>query len=42
MSLTRADDLVVHYDLRNPEDAPVVVVTNSLGSTLDVREPPAR
>jgi hypothetical protein len=39
MSFTRAGDLVVHYDLRGPEDAPVVVMANSLGSTLDIWEP---
>jgi 3-oxoadipate enol-lactonase len=41
MSFIRAGDLVVHHDLRGPEGAPVVVMANSLGSTLEIWEPQA-
>jgi 3-oxoadipate enol-lactonase len=34
MPFVRANDLVVHYDFTGPRDAPVVMLANSLGSTM--------
>ncbi|HTW85783.1 MAG TPA: 3-oxoadipate enol-lactonase [Candidatus Sulfotelmatobacter sp.] len=36
MPFVRVDDLVVHYDLTGPADAPVIVFGNSLGTSYDL------
>jgi 3-oxoadipate enol-lactonase len=41
MSFVRAGDLVTHYDLRGPKDAPAVLLANSVGTNFHVWDPQA-
>jgi 3-oxoadipate enol-lactonase len=39
MPTIRANDLAIHYDLAGPEGAPVVMLSNSLGTRLEMWDP---
>jgi 3-oxoadipate enol-lactonase len=41
MAFVRAGDLIVHYDLTGPPDAPTILFANSLGTNFHVWDPQA-